>query len=91
MPIKFNFTIQEYYEQDLIKPHEIQIIREYLENEGMPHESDEMIAIYVRGCANNLEDAKIYARIHYLGRRAVPEVFSNRSLSEKLRKEWEVM
>lgn len=90
--IKLNFTIQDYYDKGLIKSEDVQLIKEYLKNENLPYDSDELIGIFLRSCNNNLEDTKMYAKANYAGRKAIPEIFSNRDLqNKKLQKTWGVV
>lgn len=92
MAFKFNFAVQEYYEGGRVKPSDIETLRDFLKDQQMPHESDEMILVFFMASECDLEKAKKYSSVHYRGRRAVPEVFTNRSLkSIEMVKQWDVM
>lgn len=92
MTLSFEFDIGKYYDSGKIQKTDVEKVREFLKSNEMPHESDEMIGVFLMACGNDVEKAQMYSSAHYRGRKALPEIFKNRKLdNDKLKKQWNVM
>lgn len=92
MSIKINFDIQKYYDNGTFDKSEVNKIKEELEAENIPYNTEELIVTFIYLCNGDLNDAKSVLIKSYLCKKNIPEIFSNRSHQDDLiKKQWKTM
>ncbi|KAF5285074.1 hypothetical protein FQA39_LY16763 [Lamprigera yunnana] len=78
--LKFNFTVDQLVEKNLVNKVDIDTISAWSLTEQLPQPTDEMIALFLISCDNDKDLAKATVHSYYKIKNGAPEIFNGRDI-----------
>lgn len=78
--MKFGFSAEDLVKNGRVDENDLKKLMEWLKDEPLPRYNEEMMALFLMACKNDVENTKKCARMYFYTRRDAPELFDERDL-----------
>lgn len=86
------FKVEKLIKSNQVKEEDVKIMKKWITVENLPKYSEEMIALFLLACDNNVDEAKTCASNYYLYRNNCPEIFTSRNINNpEFKNQFDVM